>query len=176
MLILAFRSLLLWVLASCGLVGRCQPVIPPWLTHSFRRLPATLYNPSDSQHCYFSPEDGDSTSLLNVGIYRPVHTAPEPKWHHYRHHLKTSNFAVWMWLTIAIDAYFFAHFLLRTLHKQSAFWHTSSVELVLKEDIHHSVSKIFNIVVFALKCVKYLQVGRSMPLDRTLLPNANIFF
>jgi hypothetical protein len=42
-------------------------------------LPTTLYSPSDSQHRHFSPEDGDSTLLWNVGFYQPVHTAPKPR-------------------------------------------------------------------------------------------------
>jgi hypothetical protein len=42
-------------------------------------LPATLYNPSDSQHGHFSPEDGDSTLLQYVGFYQPVHTASKPR-------------------------------------------------------------------------------------------------
>jgi hypothetical protein len=41
-------------------------VIGPFLQTS---LPATLYNPSDSQHGYFSLEDGDSMLLQNVGFY-----------------------------------------------------------------------------------------------------------
>jgi hypothetical protein len=48
-------------------------VIGPFLQTS---LPATLYNPSDSQNHHFSPEDGDAS--LNLGFYQPVHTAPEP--------------------------------------------------------------------------------------------------
>jgi hypothetical protein len=98
-----------WVWAPCGLAGRSQPhpmgpekgltspttdacleslpigpaqslphsvLIGPFLQTS---LTATLYNPSDSQHRHFSPEDGDSTLLRNVGFYQPVHTAPKPR-------------------------------------------------------------------------------------------------
>jgi hypothetical protein len=51
-------------------------VIDPFLQ---TYLSATLYNPCDSQHRHFSPEDGDSTLLRNVGFYQSVHTAPKPR-------------------------------------------------------------------------------------------------
>jgi hypothetical protein len=51
-------------------------LIGPFLQTS---LPATLYNPSDSQYGHFSPEDGDSTLLRNVSIYQPVHMTPKPR-------------------------------------------------------------------------------------------------
>jgi hypothetical protein len=34
---------------------------------------------SNSQHGHFSPEDGVSMFLRNVGIYRRAYTAPKPK-------------------------------------------------------------------------------------------------
>jgi hypothetical protein len=45
-----------WVLAPCKLVDRCQ---------RFGEI--------------YSPEDGDSMFLRNVGIYRRVYTAPKPR-------------------------------------------------------------------------------------------------
>lgn len=45
-----------WVLATCKLVGR--------------------YQRFEETH---SPEEGDSTFLINVGIYRRVYTAPTPR-------------------------------------------------------------------------------------------------
>jgi hypothetical protein len=45
-------------------------------------LPAILliiYNPSTSRFCHFSPEDGDSMSLWNVGSYLQICTTPKPK-------------------------------------------------------------------------------------------------
>jgi hypothetical protein len=41
-------------------------------------LSVTLYKPSTSQLCHFSPEDGDSTSVQNVGISLQ-NVAPNPK-------------------------------------------------------------------------------------------------
>jgi hypothetical protein len=42
-------------------------------------LPLTLYNTSTSQLCNFSPEDGDSMFLWNIGIYLQNYMAPIPK-------------------------------------------------------------------------------------------------
>jgi hypothetical protein len=46
---------------------------------------------STSQHRHFSPEDGDSIFLRNVGIYRRIYTTPNPEEHHLLTAVKTSN-------------------------------------------------------------------------------------
>jgi hypothetical protein len=42
-------------------------------------LPPTLYNPNTSQLCHFSPEDGNSMFLWNIGIDLWIHMAKVPK-------------------------------------------------------------------------------------------------
>jgi hypothetical protein len=50
----------------------------PSLAHSLS-LPFLYIDPSTSLYRQFSPEDGDSIFLRNVGIYRRVYTAPKPR-------------------------------------------------------------------------------------------------
>lgn len=46
-------------------------------------------NPSSTfRHLRFSHKDGDSMSILNVGVYLQVYTALDPEGHHRRHHSK----------------------------------------------------------------------------------------
>lgn len=71
---------LLWHLLSLP-IGLAQSLPYSILTGPFLQLPlpATLYNPSESQHCYFSPEDRDSMLLWNNGFHQPVRTMPKPR-------------------------------------------------------------------------------------------------
>jgi len=54
------------------LLAETFSLFPDWPTPS-AFLPLTLYNPSTSQLYHFSPEDGDSMFLQNIGIPTKLH-------------------------------------------------------------------------------------------------------
>jgi hypothetical protein len=55
-----------WANQRRGVRGRRSLMVPLFQPPFFQ----TYINPSNSQHRRFSPEDGDSVLLRNVGIYR----------------------------------------------------------------------------------------------------------
>jgi hypothetical protein len=65
----------LWEGDGAGPIGS-----PCWLAHSLSlHFHQPYINPSTSHHHHFSPEDGNSMFLWNVGIYWRVYTVPQPR-------------------------------------------------------------------------------------------------